>query len=136
MKLPLYFRFRATDLPRAFTLASMVSAVVVVLGATFKDVIEMAKIPKEERDNHPRTSWGSVFISMLLTFVTAMIVYALMFFIFGYGGGMLVDGAQPVTQRTVGRKATSPRQPHRRRGHSAPPGPLPASSLSAPPPLS
>lgn len=103
MQFPFVTRFRATGVWRAFTLNSIVSAIVIVMGVVFKEIFDMLRLPKDERSSHPKTHWGSVFISMFLTFVTSLVVYSLMYSIFDFGGGMLVEGAQTPPVREIGR---------------------------------
>jgi len=87
---PLIKNFRATNIWKAFVLQSIVATIIIFMAVTLK-----AKYDKYT-DEHGESvvneiTWKSVVFTLLFTFATALFSYSLMFWIFGYGGGMLVQ---------------------------------------------
>lgn len=81
--------FRATDRTKAFILNALATSLIVILSinlslATAEFVDDTGRVSTQ------RVSPGQMMTSAIGTFAAAMIVYYAMFFIFGYGGGMLV----------------------------------------------
>lgn len=88
--LPLVKNFKATTIIKAFILQAIVATVIIFMAVTLK-----AKYDKyTDKHGEPVVSeitWKSVVFTLFFTFATALFAYAFMFWIFGYGGGMLVQ---------------------------------------------
>jgi len=83
--------FNSTSLWKAFVLNSLVTSLVILIAITLKsnldsyiDVDKKTKIPN-------RIDWFSLIITLLVTFCTTLIAYLIMYVLFGFGGGMLVE---------------------------------------------
>ena len=81
---PLIPNFRATNFGKAFTLNAIVTSLIAFTAVLSHDLLE-TKIKKKVY----------VYLSTIgITFASALICYALMFALFGYGGGMLTTPVQ------------------------------------------
>jgi hypothetical protein len=91
---PLIPGFRATTKLKAFALNALVSAIVIVLTIQVKSSLD-AYFGKDKDKHLPvvKTSFMSLSLTFVVCFVAAFVSYGLMFVVFGYGGGMLVEGA-------------------------------------------
>ena len=81
---PLIPNFRATNFGKAFTLNAIVTSLIAFTAVLSHDLLDN-KIKKKVY----------VYLSTIgLTFISALICYALMYGLFGYGGGMLASPVQ------------------------------------------
>ena len=94
---PLFTGFRSTNVWNAFTL----NAIVIML-STLMAIEAKSFFTKEELSVTPegkvvsRTTWKSVLAILIITFATAFVSYTIMYFLFAFGGGMLINGASSV----------------------------------------
>jgi hypothetical protein len=89
---PLIPDFRATTKVKAFALNALASAIVIVLTIQVKSSLDTYF----NRDKHlhvVKTSLASLSLTFIVCFIAAFVSYGLMSVVFGYGGGMLVEGA-------------------------------------------
>jgi hypothetical protein len=87
---PLIPDFRATNKAKAFALNALVSAVVIVLTIQVKASLDGVFDKDAPRK---RISLASLSLTFVICFIAACVSYGIMFLLFGYGGGMLVEGA-------------------------------------------
>lgn len=87
--------FRATSILKAFILNSIAATLVIFIAITVKSELDTWQDVKPGDSAHPdelerKSSWRSAVITLTVTFLTSMAAYALMYWVFGFGGGMLV----------------------------------------------
>lgn len=90
--IPLIKNFKAKTIFNAFILQSIVATIVIFMAVTLK-----AKYDKYTDVNGQEIlneiTWRSVVFTLMFTFATAIFSYSIMFWLFGFGGGMLVKNA-------------------------------------------
>tara|TARA_A100001011_G_scaffold399975_1_gene511443 strand:- start:5344 stop:5637 length:294 start_codon:yes stop_codon:yes gene_type:complete len=94
---PISTKFRSTNVWNAFTLnciAITLSTFMAVEAKSFFSSQELKVMP--DGSIVYKTTWKSILAVLLVTFCTAFVSYAIMYWLFGFGGGMLVNGAAPV----------------------------------------
>ena len=79
--LPLIKNFRANNVFNAFILAGLFQTILLSLTFSTRDFIQ-----KYETNEFMR--W---FISIIYIFIITLISYTVMYLVFGFGGGMLID---------------------------------------------
>ena len=82
--------FTANTIWKAFVLNALLSSVIILLAIVIKGNLDNY-IDKQGNQVKRKTSWRSILITFVLTFITTLCAYLLMHFIFGFGGGMLAD---------------------------------------------
>jgi hypothetical protein len=76
--------FRATNIFNAFVLNSMVSALVIIIAMTIHRYMD----PNTSIETNT-TEWKGVVVTLIFTFISSLAAYSLMYFLFGFGHGML-----------------------------------------------
>ena len=76
--------FRATSVWKAFILNSVIAAIVILIAMTMK-----SKLDTYDGGKKPGTGLKSVSITLVVTFLASFLTYTFMYFMFGFGGGML-----------------------------------------------
>lgn len=93
--MPLISGFRSTNVWKAFILNSIVSSLVIIIALTVKSNFDTfsnnKNINKDTNGVKQQTSFKSIMLTIIATFISSMIAYSIMYFSFGYGGGMLVN---------------------------------------------
>ena len=90
--MPLISGFRSTNIWKAFILNSIVSSLVIIIALTVKSKFDTFSNSKDDTDNvKQQTNLKSILLTIIATFISSMISYSSMYFILGYGGGMLVN---------------------------------------------
>lgn len=93
--MPLISGFRSTNVWKAFILNSISSSLVIIIALSVKsnfDTFSNNKdISKYTNDVKQQTNFKSIMLTIIATFISSMIAYSIMYFLFGYGGGMLVN---------------------------------------------
>ena len=90
--MPLISGFRSTNIWKAFILNSIVSSLVIIIALTVKSKFDTFSNSKDDTDNvKQQTNLKSILLTIIATFISSMIAYSSMYFIIGYGGGMLVN---------------------------------------------
>ena len=88
--LPLVKGFKATSIWKAFILQSIAATIIIFIAVTLK-----AKYDKytdiQGNEVYSNITWKSIIFTLLFTFAAALFAYASMFWLFGFGGGMLVQ---------------------------------------------
>ena len=90
--MPLIKNFHATDVWKAFILNSLLTSVIILVSITSKQYLDNFV---EEDDanttnkNIRKTSLQNILISFVLTFIISMLSYTIMYYTFGFGGGMV-----------------------------------------------
>lgn len=90
--MPLIRNFRATDVWKAFILNSLLTSVIILVSITSKQYLDNFiedDHTNETGKNIRKTSPQNILISFLLTFIISMLSYTIMYYIFGFGGGMI-----------------------------------------------
>ena len=91
--MPIVKNFKSTQQWKAFTLNSIASALVVVIAITTKQYLDRLDFYDKTSDKNKKLNIGyeiaSITITLLVTFSTSMIVFLIMFLLFGFGGGMI-----------------------------------------------
>jgi uncharacterized membrane protein len=86
--MPLIQNFRSTSLTKAFILNSMVASITVVLAIAIKDGLDrFTNYNKNEEEN--KSDFSNIIITLIITYCVSMLTYIFMFYVFGFGGGML-----------------------------------------------
>lgn len=88
--MPFIKNFRATTIWKAFALNSLASSLIILLAITIKSNFDNY-VDEKNRRVIRRTTWSGVFLTLLFTFLATFMAYAIMFWTFGYGSGMLAD---------------------------------------------
>lgn len=80
--------FTANTIWKAFILNALLSSVIILIAIVIKGNLDNY-IDKKGNQVKRYTTWKSIIITFVLTFITTFCAYLLMHFIFGFGGGML-----------------------------------------------
>lgn len=80
-------KFESTTVWRAFFLNSIVSALIIFLAIYTKENLDKHT---DENISKRQTTATSVIITIIVTFIASMLAYTFMYFVFGFGGSMLV----------------------------------------------
>tara|TARA_Y100000389_G_C17396512_1_gene482859 strand:+ start:485 stop:757 length:273 start_codon:yes stop_codon:yes gene_type:complete len=83
--------FKATSIWKAFLLNSLVSALIILIAIIIKGKFD--KYIYYKNTVKRKSTWTSIILTFLFTFLSTFAAYSLMNFIFGYGGGQLVSSA-------------------------------------------
>ena len=85
--------FRSTSVLKAFILNSIASSLVIIIALTVKTRFDTFsnKNDKDTQYVKQHTNLKSILLTVTATFISSMLAYTAMYFIFGYGGGMLVN---------------------------------------------
>lgn len=75
--------YRATTLNRAFILNALATTLIALVTVEARFVID--------RYTDVNNEFVSILMTLLIGFFSALIIYWVLFFIFGYGGGMLAS---------------------------------------------
>tara|TARA_Y100000389_G_scaffold121621_1_gene119036 strand:- start:353 stop:637 length:285 start_codon:yes stop_codon:yes gene_type:complete len=93
--MPLISGFRSTNVWKAFILNSIASSLVIIVALTVKSNFDTfsnnKNINKDTNGVKQQTNFKSIMLTIIATFISSMIAYSTMYFLFGYGGGMLVN---------------------------------------------
>tara|TARA_Y100000389_G_scaffold197848_1_gene233235 strand:- start:596 stop:871 length:276 start_codon:yes stop_codon:yes gene_type:complete len=90
--MPLISGFRSTNIWKAFILNSISSSLVIIIALTVKSKFDTFSNKYKDTNNvKQQTNLKSILLTIIATFISSMIAYSSMYFIFGYGGGMLVN---------------------------------------------
>lgn len=92
--MPLISGFRSTNIWKAFILNSIVSSLVIIIALTVKskfDTFSNINTDMHINDVKQQTNFKSIMLTIIATFIASMISYSIMYFLFDYGGGMLVN---------------------------------------------
>ena len=87
---PVFKNFRSTDLLNAFVLNALVVSFIAIMVLVIDDVL--LRLTQHHNWNLSKSSRR--FISFGLAFVVGLFCYFVMWFFFGYGGGLLVRDGQ------------------------------------------
>ena len=87
--MPLIKNFRSTNIWKAFILNSIAAAIVIVIGITVKDHFDTYTTHDDKGKITRKTNFTSISLTVLFTFLTSFLAYTIMYFVFGFGGGML-----------------------------------------------
>lgn len=87
--MPLFHNFRATNVWKAFTLNSIVSALVILIAITIKGKLD-TYVDKDNKQVQRYTTVSSVFFTLLFTFMASYTAYTIMYFTFGFGAAMTI----------------------------------------------
>jgi hypothetical protein len=80
--IPIFKNFRATNRKKAFLLNALCGALITIIAIETKSALD--RIPTLEK-----IPAAKAFITMIATFISALIVYVILYILFGFGGGML-----------------------------------------------
>lgn len=82
--------FKADTIWKAFILNSLLSSIIILLAIVIKGKLDNYT---DEKGNQVQrnTTWKSITLTFILTFITTFLAYQVMYFIFGFGGGMLAN---------------------------------------------
>ena len=86
--MPLIKNFKSTSLWKAFVLNSVTASIIVVLAISVKDSLDRFT-NYNNSDERSKTNFANIIITLLITYSVTFLTYVLMYFIFGFGGGML-----------------------------------------------
>lgn len=95
--MPLIKNFQATDVWKAFILNSLLTSIIILVSITVKQSLDNYVFVDNNMDDDQndkvvrKSTTVSILFTLFVTFVASMIAYTIMYFIFGYGGGMVVQ---------------------------------------------
>ena len=84
--MPLFKQFTATNLRNAFILNALATAIMIVIAVFVQKSVDNLIRPGDDK-----MSFRSLLASFLATFIAGLITYAFLFWLFGFGGGMLTS---------------------------------------------
>ena len=88
--------FHSTSLWKAFILNSIITSLVILIAITIKAALDnYIQIDDNDISNKNtikrKTSLYNIVVTLLITFFITLLSYLIMYIIFGFGGGMLVE---------------------------------------------
>ena len=89
--MPLVRNFQATNVWKAFVLNSIVTTLTIFMAMTIRDHFDIYTDVSNDNTVKRKDSMKSKIAVLLAAFCTSMIVYIFMYFVFGYGRGMLAS---------------------------------------------
>jgi hypothetical protein len=90
--MPLIQNFKSTNVWNAFILNSIAAAIVIVIGISVKEHFDTYIVDDNNSNKVKRTTnFTSISLTILFTFLTSFLAYTIMYFVFGFGGGMLTS---------------------------------------------
>jgi hypothetical protein len=90
--MPLIQNFKSTNVWNAFILNSIAAAIVIVIGISVKEHFDTYIVDDNNSNKITRkTNFTSISLTVLCTFLTSFLAYTIMYFIFGFGGGMITS---------------------------------------------
>ena len=90
--MPLIKHFKSTNVWNAFILNSIAAAIVIVIGISAKEHFDTYIVDDNNSNKVTRTTnFTSISLTILFTFLTSFLAYTIMYFVFGFGGGMLTS---------------------------------------------
>ncbi len=90
--MPLINNFRSTNIWKAFILNSLAASIVIVIGISIKSHFDTYTVKNTDENNIEReTNFKSISLTIFFTFAASLLAYTIMYFIFGFGGGMLTN---------------------------------------------
>jgi len=81
---------RATSFFKAFLLNSFAAALIILIALLIKGRFDTYTDEKGQKITHS-TNFLSVFLTFTITFIASFGAYWFLYFVFGYGGGLLVN---------------------------------------------
>lgn len=81
--MPIIKDFKSTTIWRAFFLSSFRTTLIIFIATMVEDYYD------RERNISHKTNYKKIYMTLLFTFLTAYISFIIMYFVFGYGDGML-----------------------------------------------
>jgi len=93
--MPLIHGLRSTNIWKAFLLNSLAATLVIFIAMTVKGRFDKFT-DKNNRQIVRTTNAKSIILTLAATFTASMLAYSLLYFLFGYGYGMLVENKQQV----------------------------------------
>lgn len=88
--MPLIKGFKSTSIWKAFILNSLASSLIILLAISIKDHLDSFTDDKG-RLIHRKTTPRNLLLTFIVTFIATLGAYILLYFLFGYGGGFLVN---------------------------------------------
>ena len=88
-QMPLIHGLRSTNIWKAFLLNSMASTLLIFIAVTIKDRYDTF-VTKKHQHIIRTTNFKSMTLTLIGMFLASMVAYTFMWFVFGFGGGMLV----------------------------------------------
>ena len=83
--------FKATTIWKAFLIYSIVSSITIVLALVIKGRLDTFKGTKDsDKEIKQTTNWLSILLTLLGAFVASFATFAFMYFVFGFGKGLVV----------------------------------------------
>ena len=89
--MPLIKNFKSTNIWKAFILNSILSAMVIFTAITVKSTFDKYRVSGKSNDKNIQktTNRKSIILTLLFTFAASFLSYTMMYFVFGFGGGMI-----------------------------------------------
>ena len=82
--------FKSTNVWNAFFLNSLASTLVIFIAMSVKERYDHYTDIKNEEINRS-TNFKSIGLTIIATFTASMFAYTVMWIVFGYGGGLLIN---------------------------------------------
>ena len=114
---PLFHHFQASNIWKAFVLNSIATTIVIFIAVTVKQEFDTYHVVDNDDDydyddndddnddnddknktrtSKPKTNFSSAFLTLSTTFVVSLLAYTIMYTLFGFGGGMLINSTTPI----------------------------------------
>ena len=90
--MPIIKGFKSTDIWKAFILNSLASTLIIFIAMSVKERYDHYTDKKDQEINRT-TNFKSIGLTIIATFFATMFAYSLMWIVFGYGGGLLINTA-------------------------------------------
>jgi hypothetical protein len=93
--------FKADQIWKAFILNSLSQSTIILIAILIKQQLDSIYIKHAEEENDIKhvlkgellqTTWWSVLLTFIVTFIASLSCYWIMYLLFGFGGGMLTNG--------------------------------------------
>ena len=88
--MPLFKNFYSTNVRNAFILNSLATAFIVTSALFIKTTLDNQE-RKANKVKYSDDTFTSYFYTFLVTIISSLLSYYFLFYMFGYGGGMLVN---------------------------------------------
>ena len=87
----LIHHFNSTTMWKAFTLNALVTSLIILIAITVQRRLDNNLGINPNEPPLKTINWYSITVTLLITFGTSLMAYLIMYIVFGFGGGMLVN---------------------------------------------
>ena len=82
--------FKSTSIWKAFVLSSITSSLIIIISISVNQKLNSYRLNHKNinKDNN-KLNWFSIYITFITTFFVSLVCFTMMYFLFGFGGGMI-----------------------------------------------